>query len=449
MTAESRSEVVVVGAGYAGLAAALALHDGGRDVAVLEGRDRVGGRVHTEVHDGVPLDLGGMWVGANHGRFRSLLERFGISTFPTPERGRVGWWDRRAQALRPARIAPVPWSALPAGAAAVARIEQLARRTAAGERSSRPDAGRWDAITVADWLRRRVPHGDARSALECALVGTFSVELSQVSMLSLLDAAADAGGLLRLLGTEGGAQQDLVVGGADLAARKSAELLGDRVQLDHPVREVRQGRSGVRVLTDAGEWSARRVIIALPPAQVAALRWQPELPGVRRQVLDRLPMGSVTKLLAVYRRPFWRDAGWSGEVIDATGPVSTAFDATQPGGAAVLASLTCGRRSLELAGLTPHERQSRILEAFSRWFGPQAAEPITVADCCWENEVWSGGGYSAVPIPGSTSLPMSLVAEPMGRVHFAGTETAARSNGYIDGAIASGERAAHEILSLS
>jgi monoamine oxidase len=257
--------------------------------------------------------------------------------------------------------------------------------------------------------------------------------------------ADQPGGLLAELGTDGGAQQDLVIGGADASALKIAALLGSRLRLATPAREIHQDVAGVRVVTDDSTIAARHVVVALPPPRVGELAWNPVLPPWRANLIARMPMGSVTKLLAVYDRPFWRDGGWSGEALDAHGSVSSAFDVSPPGGPGVLASLTCGAKSVELAQLPADVRQERILEAISKWFGPAARQPRTVVNVSWENEVYSRGGYSAVPIPG-TWQQAQRIAEPIGRVHFAGTETAARFAGYIDGAISSGGRAAQEVL---
>jgi monoamine oxidase len=438
------TEVLVVGAGYAGLTAALHLMETGRDVMVLEARDRVGGRVWTDHVDGVPLDLGGMWVGARHSHFRALLERFGLETFPTPAAGNVGWWDERSARLRRARSMPMSMTELPSVIAPLARASFLVRQTKAGPLSAQRTA-RLDSITVADWLHRWVPQRRARATIDAALVLSSSHELAEVSLLDMVRAASEQGGLLAQLGTDGGAQQDLVIGGADSAARHIAALLGSRLRLATPAREIHHDSESVRVVTDDSTITARHVIVALPPGLTAALNWAPGLPPWRASLLSRLPMGSVTKLVAVYERPFWRDGGWSGEVFDATGPVSSTFDISPPSGPAVLASLTCGTKSVELAGLSPRARQDRILGAMASWLGPQARNPQSVADVSWENEIFSGGGYSAMPIPGSAQLA-SRLAEPLGRVHFAGTETASRFAGYIDGAISSGERAAGDVL---
>lgn len=447
MSVQRDTEVAVVGAGYAGLTAAAAIADAGRDVLVLEARDRVGGRVWTTDAHGVPLDLGGMWVGAGHRRFRALLDRFAIPTYPTPASGTAAWWDERAVRLRRARPLPMPPWALPFVLPAVARIEHMRRRTPADQPWRAPGAARWDALTAEQWLRRWIPLRRPRQVVESALVLATCEELSRVSMLTLMAFVADVGGLMHGVGGgEGGADQDLVVGGADRAARCLAESLRDRLCLGTTVREIHHADASVVVAGDGVRVRASRVVVALPPPLVAAIRWTPALPVGRRSLIERVPMGAVTKLMAVYERPFWREAGWSGEVIDATGPVSSLFDASPPGGPAVLGSLTCGAKSRELSDLPPGDRRARIIDAMVTWLGPEAATPLHVADVSWEAEEFSGGGYAGVPVPG-TLVPSVRLAAPLGRVHFAGTETATRSNGYIDGAIASGERAAAEVLS--
>ena len=444
MGATADTEVIVIGAGYAGLAAALELTDRGRDVTVLEARDRVGGRVWTHRDDGVPLDLGGMWVGAGHSHFQALLDRFELTTFPTPASGNAAWWDETSGKLRRARPLPMPATALPFAVAGLLHAEWLIRRAALKGRSE-DRADPLDGVTVANWLRRWVPARRARATIETALVLLYSTELTQVSMRTLVSTADQPGGLRAEFGTDGGAQQDLVVGGADAAALKIAALLGSRLRLATPARGIHHDSAGVRVATDTSTITAKHVIVALPPQRVGRLAWEPALPPWRENLIARMPMGSVTKLMAVYERPFWRDGGWSGEAFDAHGPVSSVFDVSPPGGPGVLASLTCGAKSVELAQLPADVRQERILEAIGTWFGPAARRPRTVANVSWENEIYSGGGYSAIPIPGTSKLAQRI-AEPTGRVHFAGTETAARFAGYIDGAISSGERAAHEVL---
>ncbi len=445
MTIEKEVEVVIIGAGYAGLAAALHLVDHGVDIAVLEARNRVGGRVWTCRDDVVPLDLGGMWVGALHTRFRSLLHRFALDTFPTPAFGSQAWWDERSNRLRRAQGLPLPLQTLPAAAIGLLRAEWLARRMGTpGSTATRMDY--LDRMTVADWLDRWVLSRRARAILEVAIGMEFCTELSQVSMHTFVSWAAGEGGLLAgFSAEEGGAQQDLIAQGADAAALQIAMLLGSRLRLDSPVVAIEHVGDRVQVSTQDSSIMTSRVIVALPPAHVAAIRWNPLLPAWRQHLLTRLPMGSVTKLMAVYDRPFWRESGWSGEVLDAYGPVSSAFDVSPPDGPGVLSSLTCGAKSVALAGLPPDDRQELILESLSRWFGPEARRPRTTVDVSWENELYSGGGYSATPMPGTLTLARRI-AQPHYRVHFAGTETANRHAGFVDGAISSGERAASEVL---
>jgi monoamine oxidase len=446
MTNDDRLDAVVVGAGYAGLAAALALAEAGRSFVVLEARDRVGGRVWTEQVDGVAIDLGGMWLGAGHDRFARMARRFGVETYPTPDVGATG-------IVRHGTLTKV--GALPGGIAsltalpAVVRLAHLASRVDAARPWATPGAARMDRITVDHWLRRWVPDHRTRSLLASALVASFAVEPVEISLLGLVAGIADAGGPARLVGNEGGAQQDLFVGGADGPARAAAVVLGARLRLATPVRRIDHTEAGVVV--HAGEHGtvpieARRAIVAVPPAHLLGIDFAPRLSPRRRNLLERMPMGSVYKAGAVYPRPFWRDGGWSGEVLDADGPLPHAFDATRPAGAGVLMTLACGQRARDLGELDPAERRDLVLDRFSAWFGAAAARPTDFRDVHWDEQPWSGGGYSAIHTPGTLTALAPGASAPVGVLHWAGTETAERSAGYIDGAVRSGERAGAEVL---
>lgn len=444
--AHEQHDAVVIGAGYAGLAAALTLADAGRSVVVLEARDRVGGRVRTDQVDGVPLDLGGMWLGAGHDRFAAWADRFGAQTFPTPQHGHDGLV--RDGVLERITSLPGGWATLTA-LPALAQLEALARRLDVARPWGAPRAAELDRITADEWLRRWIPHRRTRALLAAVFTSSFAADPVEYSLLALVTGIADGGGLREMLGAEGGAQQDLFVSGADSPARAAAEVLGDRVWLGTPVWRIERSTDGVVAQGHSGEpvrVVARRAIIAIPPAQVLGLQIVPGLGARRRNYWQRSPMGSAYKAAAVYPRPFWRDAGWSGAVMDPDGPISSAFDATPPDGPGVLMTLVCGGAARRLAERPGPARRQLVLGAFGAWFGSSAVDPIAFREVCWDDEPWSGGGYSAVPTPGTISTLAGGTAAPDGVLHWAGTETADKSRGYIDGAIRSGERAATEVL---
>lgn len=438
-------DVAVVGAGYAGLVAARDCVAAGADVRVFEARDRVGGRVHTEFHDRVPLDLGGMWAGPGHRRLLSLASEHGCATYPTHADGDALVVDgQRRRRFR---------GALPSGrvheAVALTTAAWRIERLAAGVDPARPwaarDADRLDATTVATWLRRWIPVSSTRRLVTTGLSEVLAIDVEAVSMLGLATYVGAADGLESLLAIEGGAQERLFVDGADAAARAVAAALGDRVRFGSPVRGVRHDATGVTLDVDGGSVRARRVIVAVPPALWPTLGIDP-LPARHSQLAQRLSMGSIHKVLAVYDEPFWRADGLSGETVDLRGPVPATFDVSAPGGPGVLCALVPGGRALDLAAMSEADRRATVLSAFSRLLGPQAASPQAYRERSWSQERWSGGGYSGVFTPGLLTSVGPALREDVGRVHWAGTETATGWMGYIEGAIRSGERAARAVV---
>jgi monoamine oxidase len=161
-----------------------------------------------------------------------------------------------------------------------------------------------------------------------------------------------------------------------------------------------------------------------------------------------MPMGSAVKAIALYDRPFWREAGWSGEVAATAGPVNLVFDDTGPDaeGPAALLAFQLGDRARAAAERSPEANRQAVLEALAGWFGAPALEPMGWVTRDWSAEAWSRGCYVGLMPPGVLTRYARHLAEPFGRVHWAGTETADRWHGYIDGAIASGDRVANEVV---
>jgi monoamine oxidase len=272
----------------------------------------------------------------------------------------------------------------------------------------------------------------------------FSVEPADVSLLHVLFYAAAAGGWDDLLDTEGGAQQDRLAGGTQQLSVRMAEELGDRVELSAPVRAIRSDDEAESVI--AGEVRARRAIVAVPPALAARIEYDPPLPGPRDQLSQRMPMGSVIKCMAVYDEPFWRHDGLSGQAVSLPGPAQVVFDNTPPNGSPGLIGFLEGRDARELAVVPEAERRDAVLRGFQRLFGRRAAHPVLYVDKDWSAEPYSRGCYAGVFGPGAWTGYGRLLREPVGRIHWAGTETATRWMGYMDGAIQSGRRAAVEVM---
>jgi monoamine oxidase len=449
----------VVGAGYAGLTAALRLHRAGASVVVLEGRHRVGGRVFTHVApDGTRIDLGGTWIGAGQERVYALAEELGVSTYPTFETGdKLYVIDGEPRRYR-ASIAEVAPAAAGLGAA-MRRLDALAAELPADAPWDAPHALEWDGITTAAWIAAEVPDAGAREQLERWLIMLFTADLAEVSLLHTLFLIRSAGSLRVLLAIEGGYQQDHLEGGAQEPANRMAGELGAALRLGAMVRDVAQDDGGVTVsgVVAAGNGAqaggapftvrAAQAIVAIPLALAAGLRFSPSLPADRAQLQQRAPSGSVAKAVAVYETPFWREDGLSGESIDPGHLLSLTMD-TSPhdGSRGVITAFAYGPDARTFARLDSTARRKLALSGFAERFGPQAAEPYDYVEQDWVAEELSRGGYMSHFGCGVLTTYGRALTEPCGRVHWAGSETATTSHGAIDGAIRSGERAAVEVL---
>jgi monoamine oxidase len=449
-------DVIVLGAGLAGLVTARHLVAAGHEVLVLEARDRVGGRLeHGELTDGTPVELGGQWIGPTQDRMAELVDELGLASFPAHNDGEVLLLlgGRRARmASHRGAIPPLSPFVLADLAQAQARLERLARQVPLDAPWEAPRARVHDARTFESWIRSNVHTRLGREYFRLLTEAVFAAEPRDLSLLHALFYVHAGGDLDTLINTDRGAQERRIVGGSARIAEELARQLGDRVRLGSPARAIAQRSSGddggVEVEVAGGERiAACRVVVTLPPTLAGRLVYEPALPPWRDQLVQRLPAGSVSKCFAVYDDPFWRDEGCNGTSIADVGPVKLTFDNSPPGGRpGVLLGFTEGDDARRMSRLTPAERRDAVLACFVRAFGPRAAEPREYLERDWAAEPYTRGCYGAHFTPGTWTTFGPALREPVGAIHWAGAETATVWNGYMEGAVRSADRVAAEVL---
>jgi monoamine oxidase len=442
------TDVVVVGAGLAGLVAARELVAAGAEVVVLEARDRVGGRTLTvPAADGTPIDHGGQWIGPTQDRIAAVAESVGVTTFPSWDRGlHVEFRDGLAHRFDGRLPAGDP-DAAAAMDVAVRELEAMAA-TVPPEAPWTADRARdWDWQTVESWLQAGVANQAARTWLRTAVRSTLAAEAGELSLLHTLFVIRSAGSLARLIQTEDGAQERRFHQGAQTVSVRLAEALGDRVVLGAPAAVVHHDAGGVVVEAAGRAVAAQRAILAIPPALAGRLGYRPALPGWRAQLTQRVPMGSVVKVHALYDEPFWRQDGLSGLAVNFDGPVEIVYDNSPAGGSpGVLVGFVEGRDARDFTRRPPAERRATFLACLVGCFGAAAGHPRELLERSWAEEEYSGGCFAGFFPPGVWTSYGRALREPVGRLHWAGTETATVWNSYMDGAVRSGERAAAEVL---
>ena len=436
-------DVVVIGAGLAGLTAARELTRSGFDVVVLEGRDRVGGRTKPATCAGVPIDLGASFVGPTQDAILKLAADLGCDTTPTYSDGAnlIRWRGsvRRYHGTIPALglvglldMGRIQW-----------QFERIAARVDIRAPWSSQRAAKLDEISLGTWLRKVKATATSRDLMSIMSRVTWGAEPDEVSMLHAVRYVKTSGGLDRMLDTAGGAQQDHFTRGThEISARIAAEL-GNRIRLGAVVSRIEWSADAVAVNSSAGVVEARRAVVAVAPGQRLDIDIAPAPPIEYQQLSQRWPLGALTKAYAAYPRPFWRDSGLSGQSLSDEGPVFITFDVgPATGGPGILLGFTDPRG---FDALPDEQRREKAVACFVALFGEEAANPIDYVDQRWGAEDFAPGGPTAAVPPGSWTEFGPLLRAPVGPLHWAGTETADEWTGFMDGAVRSGQRAAGEV----
>jgi monoamine oxidase len=451
------TDVVVIGAGFAGLTAARAIAKAGKRVVVLEARDRVGGRaLNLPLAGGEVTERGATFAGPTQDRILALARELGVPTFPTYDSGSNVYLNQGQRSTYPSDgptgTAPLDPLILPELTATVALLDQLSTEVPVDAPWTAAKAAEYDGQTLETWIDGHTATERFRRLVPAVTRPVFGAEPRELSLLFVLFYIAASGNesnpgtFERNFNTKDGAQMWRFEGGTQRIAQLAARSL--KVLLNTPARRIDQTARGVRVEADGLVVRAKSAIVAIPPTLAGRIDYHPALPAARDQLTQRLGQGTLTKVTAVYDRPFWREQGLTGTAVNADGLVNATFDDSPPSGSpGVLFGFVGGDSARAYERMPPAEGRAQVLDELAALFGAQARTPTAFYDSRWTNERWTRGCPVAIAGPGTLLAYGAANRAPVGRIHWAGTETSTFWNGYMDGAVRSGERAAAEALS--
>ncbi|WP_460790723.1 flavin monoamine oxidase family protein [Microbacterium lacusdiani] len=444
---EITRDVVVVGAGPAGLTAATRLKEAGLTVAVLEARDRVGGRTWTDDIDGATLEIGGQWVSPDQTALLELLDELGLETFERYREGDSVYLTKDGELRRfTGDIFPVAPETEAELVRLIEKIDALAAEVDPDRPWEHPRAAELDAISFEAWLAAETDDQEARDNIALFIGPAMLTKPAHAfSVLQALLMASSAGGFSHLVDADF-ILDKRIVGGMQQVSIRLAERLGGDLHLGQPVRRIAHGPDGVTVAADGITVRAQRVVLAHAPVLYSRIQFDPPLPRRQHQLHQHLSMGLVIKVHAVYDRPFWREQGLSGTVFSPYQLVHEAYDNTNHGDErGTLVAFVSDTHADDVFTLPDEERRARILASLAAYFGPEAENPVVYYESDWGSEEWTRGAYAASFDLGGLHRYGADLRTPVGPIHFACSDMAGAGYQHVDGAVRMGRLVADTI----
>lgn len=435
-------DVAIIGAGLAGLTAARDLKRAGcSSFVVVEARDRVGGRtVNHEIGDGVIAEGGGQWIGPGQTAIFDLAEELGVETFDSYYQGRsvsmVGEQKFEEDSSSGGRYDNNPL---------VDKINAMAKTIDGKAPWNSHNAADLDHVSVAEWLEAQSPNDLDRVTFFLSTTLTYGSppdKLSLLQYLTLINSAKND--LARVEAMKDGMQETRLVGGSWILSKKLADEVEGHIRLSSPVQTIGDWDKGVVTLhTPNGIIHARQVIVAMSPSLCNRIAFDPPLPAERQAMHREWPtIAHMRKTVHVYDKPFWRERGYNGQVLDITGPLLWSADNSPPDGSVgiLVGFVRDGSLSDDPAVAGP-----ALSAIYAKALGDEALKPLQYHEIDWGNEEWSLSCTSPYP-PGFLTRYGKIMREPVGALQWSGTDMAERFASAMDGAVRSGHQSALSAL---